>query len=417
MSSKMKFLFTKSFHPGNASNVKEVYLAEEKAKTRAKLDELNTRERQKELEKEQMLKLMGRAGDKDAAKAAAMAPVSFLYAPPPGMHEAGKAPPPPGMTKEEAHLVAAISGDIPPDDIDGLPAPYKRLSMIEKFPVLANAPVVAGGVREMESFKVQPFGLQLRNVRCLRCKQWGHSSGDRECPLRDAPGRMDEVPFPFCCSSAERGSRVHVAYRCLFQVVRHAEDPMTTMRGSKGGATLAGGFQLLVDEDCVRGGFAAGSKNHQLLDFNLDDLTEEELKRIAGDDVQAGSKHHKSHHRSHKHHHHSRGESSADGGRPRERAREGSRERGSHRDRSRERARDGSRERGSRRDGDRDKRGGEGGKDYERDGESGRGGGGGHEKESGGRGGGGREGESRHRHRDGSRERRPRSRSRDRGQR
>jgi CBF1 interacting corepressor len=366
MSSKMKFLFTKSFHPGNAANVKEVYLAEEKAKTRAKLDELNVRERQKEIEKEQMLKLLGKAGDKDAARAAAMAPVSFLYAPPPGLNDAGKALPPPGMTREEAHLVAAISGDIPPEEIDGIPAAPKRLSMIEKFPQLAHAPVVAGGVRELETFKVQPFGLQLRNVRCLRCKQWGHNSGDRECPLRDAPGRMDEV-------------------------VRSAEDPITAMRGSKGGTTLAGGFQLLVDEDCVRGGYAVGSKNQQLLDFNLDDLTEEELRRIAGDESHGGSKTSKSHHRSHKHHHHSRHDSNG--------GRDSSRER--PRDRSRERDKD-KRDRGS---GTREHESGSRNRDCEiRD------------RDRGGRGE-QRDEKSRHRHRDDSRERRPRSRSRDRAHR
>ncbi len=360
----MKFLFTKSFHPGNAANVKEVYLAEEKAKSRAKLDELNVRERQKEIEKEQMLKLLGKAGDKEAARAAAMAPVSFLYAPPPGLNDAGKAPPPPGMTREEAHLVAAISGDIPPEDIDGIPAAPKRLSMIEKFPQLAHAPVVAGGVRDLETFKVQPFGLQLRNVRCLRCKQWGHNSGDRECPLRDAPGRMDEV-------------------------VRSAEDPITAMRGNKSGATLAGGFQLLVDEDCVRGGYAAGSKNQQLLDFTLDDLTEEELRRIAGDEAH-GSKHSKSHHRSHKHHHHSRHDSNGGLDRSRER----------HRGRSRERGSSDARVDASSPDK------GNGSREHERQTR-------GHDsRDSGER----RDGKSRHRHRDDSRERRPRSRSRDRVQ-
>jgi CBF1 interacting corepressor len=368
----MKFMFTKSFHPGNAANVKEVFLAEEKAKARAKLDELNVRERQKEIEKVQMLKLLGKAGDKDAAKAAAMAPVSFIYAPPPGINDVGKALPPPGMTQEEAHLVAAISGDIPPEDVDGIPPAPKRLSMIEKFPQLAHAPVVAGGVRELESFKVQPFGLQLRNVRCLRCKQWGHNSGDRECPLRDAPGRMDEV-------------------------VRIAEDPITAMRGSKGCAMLAGGFELLVDEDCVRGGVSAGGQNHQLLDFNLDDLTEEEIRRIAGDGANASSNHSKSHHRHHHRHHHHHHRSHDDS----------KRDSGKSKEKDIDQSREGRTAPSKSKDADQDRDRGKHSSTRELECA--------YTGSSGSRG--GNYGEGRYRHRDGSQERRPRSRSRDRSHR
>lgn len=33
--------------------------------------------------------------------------------------------------------------------------------------------------------RARPFGIEIRNVKCLRCGNYGHQSGDRECPLKD----------------------------------------------------------------------------------------------------------------------------------------------------------------------------------------------------------------------------------------
>ncbi len=31
---------------------------------------------------------------------------------------------------------------------------------------------------------INPLGLEIRNVRCIKCKQWGHKLGDDECPMK-----------------------------------------------------------------------------------------------------------------------------------------------------------------------------------------------------------------------------------------
>ncbi|GER30317.1 zinc knuckle (CCHC-type) family protein [Striga asiatica] len=64
-----------------------------------------------------------------------------------------------------------------PKDIYGRPLPTE-----EEFEVLKNAPRLETGV----AGRAKPFGVEIRNVKCLRCGNFGHQSGDRECPLKDA---------------------------------------------------------------------------------------------------------------------------------------------------------------------------------------------------------------------------------------
>ncbi|KAF4321678.1 hypothetical protein BBO99_00001130 [Phytophthora kernoviae] len=50
--------------------------------------------------------------------------------------------------------------------------------------MLKDAPV-EGSYTQSLRVSFNPVGVRLRNVRCIRCGQWGHQSGDRECGLKD----------------------------------------------------------------------------------------------------------------------------------------------------------------------------------------------------------------------------------------
>lgn len=131
-----------------------------------------------------------------------MQAVSFMYVRPPGYNaESAKAAEIADERKKcgdsDPTAATASSSAVPqeavavkeekkkarPKDVFGRTLPTE-----EEFAVLKNAPRLETGV----AGRVKPFAVEVRNVKCVRCGNYGHQSGDRECPLKDAIMPNDE---------------------------------------------------------------------------------------------------------------------------------------------------------------------------------------------------------------------------------
>jgi hypothetical protein len=76
-----------------------------------------------------------------------------------------------------------------------------QAEMEERHPRLKNAPV-EGAFAKDAHVRHKPFSDVIRDVQCLRCQNWGHRSGDRECPLFnhnpiDASRQQREDPLTY----------------------------------------------------------------------------------------------------------------------------------------------------------------------------------------------------------------------------
>lgn len=162
----LSFLGKKSFHPSNPKNVAKLFAAEQKLEHEAKRAEELKHEAEQEEARRQARALLGKGAEPESVPSA----ISFMYQKPPGMAEA--------QSRHERKER---------DDAQKTKAELDA----ERFPILKNAPREGEYTNNID-VQHKPFALHLRKVQCKRCLQWGHSLGDRECPLRDTPDPKDE---------------------------------------------------------------------------------------------------------------------------------------------------------------------------------------------------------------------------------
>lgn len=192
------YLNQKPWHPLSYPNQRRKWIAEQTHAQRERRAEELAREYAQERE---FLRQTSLLSQKEKEKVDMMQAVSFMYVRPPGYNaESAKAAEIADERKKlgendpttvaSSSLVLQQTAPVKeekkkpqPRDVFGRPLPTE-----EEFAVLKNAPRLETGVPG----RVKPFAVEVRNVKCVRCGNFGHQSGDRECPLKDAIMPNDE---------------------------------------------------------------------------------------------------------------------------------------------------------------------------------------------------------------------------------
>ena len=162
----LSFLGKKGFHPSNPKNLKKLFEAEEKKKKEDTAREELARQYKDEQERRENKGLLNKTMGVAPSTVERSGSMAFMEQLPPGMAEANE-------RQKGTKLGTRSERDA------------------ERFPILQNAPRSGDFTKDLQVHH-KPFGVELQNKKCSRCGQWGHSLGDRECPMRDVNPHDEE---------------------------------------------------------------------------------------------------------------------------------------------------------------------------------------------------------------------------------